>query len=129
MAKMNLVETVKGNPVISTLAALAVVTTTITGALAAFGTLDSLVMTHAEHDVDIHRLDEQHAAESQQIEDLKLWNQCDRLERRREALEERLWRVMQDEDPDAETIRDIENDLEDIERQYRALQCAEILAG
>ena len=82
MAKF--VETVKANPVVSTATAFILVMSTITGTLTATGQLDSLVTTEAE----LAEFVAANAATKEAIDDLKLWNRCDRLERRLDSLDD-----------------------------------------
>ena len=122
---MNFVQTVKDNPLVSIATGFILLMTTITGTLTATGQLDALVVTEAE--LHAHEA-EPHAAASQAIDELKNWNRCDRLERRLDALDDRLYRLTRDEASD-DAIRDVERDIEAAERQYEALGCAEVLAG
>ena len=122
---MKFVQAVKDNPIVSVLTGFILIMTTVTGTLTATGQLDALVVTEAElHD----HAAEPHAAASEAIDELKNWNRCDRLERRLDALDDRLYRLTRDE-ADADVIRDVERDIEAAERQYDALGCAEVLAG
>ena len=116
--KKNLLTTVKENPVISTLAAFALVMTTITGTLTATGQLDSLIVTEAEL---------QPVAD--QVEENKNWNQCHRLELQLERFEDRLWERQHADNPDEESIRDIEREIARLTREFNAKNCAEILDG
>ena len=116
--KKNLLDTVKANPVISTLAAFAVVMTTITGTLTATGQLDALIVTEAEL-----------APVASQVEENKAWNQCHRLELQIERYEDRLWERQHAEDPDDETIREIERQIDRLTREFNAKNCAEVLDG
>ena len=116
--KKSLLDTVKANPVISTLAAFAFVMTTVTGTLTATGQLDALVVTHAELQ-----------PVSDQVEQNKAWNQCHRLELQIERHEDRLWERQHADDPDDEAIRDIERQIDRLEREFAAKNCAEILDG
>lgn len=124
MAK-SFVEVVKANPVVSTLTAFILVMSTVTGTLTATGQLDALVVTEAEL---AEHSSTPHASASEAIDELKNWNKCDRLERRLDALDDRLYRLQRDDASD-DAIRDVERDIEATERQYDALDCARVLAA
>lgn len=123
--RKTLVDTVKANPVISTATAFILVMTTITGTLTATGQLDSLVVTETE----LAEFVAENAATKGAIDDLKLWNRCDRLERRLDQLDDLIWRLEQADDPDEDAIREAERRRQATEREYTALQCARVLAG
>ena len=118
--KKTLLETVKANPVISTLATFAFLMATVTGTLTATGQLDALIMTEAEHDADFVPL-------ASQVEENKQWNQCHRLELNIQRLEDRIWEREQAEDPDEDVIRDLREQLRRLEREFDAKDCVEVL--
>lgn len=127
---MNIVQNIKENPVISVLTGFILVMSTITGTLTATGQLDSLFLTESEFaDIFAEHESKLHPGADQAIDDLKTWNRCDRLERKIATLEDRLWRAQQTPDTDPQTIRDIERDIATTERQFEALNCAEVLIG
>ena len=119
---MKIVQSIKDNPLVSIATAFILVMTTITGTLTATGQLDRLVMTQAEHEADFVPL-------AENVEEIRNWQKCDRLERRIADLEDRKWKYEQAEDPDEDLIRDIETDIEDVQRDYDALDCARVLAA
>lgn len=118
--RKSVLATVKENPVISTLAAFALVMTTITGTLTATGQLDSLIMTEAEHNADFVPL-------AAQVEENKRWNQCHRLELNIQRIEDRIWEREQSDDPDEEVLRDLRERLRQLEREFDAKDCVEVL--
>ena len=118
-------DVVKANPLVSVATGFILIVSTITGTLTATGQLDALVVTEAE----LADFVVENAASKADIDDLKTWNRCDRLERRLDALADRLWRLEQDDDADDDAIRDVERDISTTEREYEALNCARVLAG
>lgn len=118
---MNLVQSIKGNPLISAATAFMLLAGTITGTLTATGQLDMLIMTHMEHDTDFVPL-------AENVEAIRAWQQCDRLERRMVDLEDRKWKYQQAVTVDAGLIRDVDTDIAETRRAFNALNCAEILA-
>ena len=101
---------------------------TVTALVSGVDAIDDLVMTRAEHDaaMAVHEAG-QHAATEQAINELKEWNRCDRLERRIEQLNERLWQAEHAEQIDEDLVRDIKIDIEKTKRQFNALNCARVL--
>ena len=115
------VDQLKANPIMSVLAGFILIMTTVTGTLTATGQLDDLIMTRAEHDADFIPL-------SEQVEENRAWNKCHRLELQLERLEDRLWERQHAETVDDDIIREIQRAIERAERDFEALNCAEVLA-
>ncbi len=113
---MKALQYVKDNPVVSVLSAFILLMTTVTGTLTATGQLDALVVTETE----LQPL-------ADQVEQNKLWNQCHRLELRIERYEDRLWDVQRQDSPDEDQIRELENLIDDLEDEFDAKNCTEIL--
>ncbi len=113
---MKALEYVKANPVVSTLAAFVFVVTTVTSTLTATGQLDALVVTEAEL---------QPVAD--QVEENRRWNQCHRLELQIERYEDRLWERQNADEPDEQLIRELERELDDLEDEFDAKNCTEVL--
>ncbi len=127
---MNEADAIKANPMVSTLIALGVVGGSLTAALGGFDAIDNLVVTHTElaaHEAELH------AGTQEALDKLDAWNVCDRLERRIDVLEGRLYRLRQAETANAEltaaTIRELEQDIAKLERDFEAKDCATVLAG
>lgn len=113
---------------ISTLVAVGILSGTVVGTVEGLAGLDDLVMTHAEHDLDVAALQSDIAMTADTAEELKAWNKCERLESRIDTLEDRIYRMQQDETPEAQ-IREVQQDLTGLEQQFTALRCAVTLAG
>lgn len=128
MADKDFLTTIKANPLISTLLAISFMAATVTGGIASFGQLDRLVVTHAEHE---HFLAEHqagwHEAAREAITDLQRWNRCDRLERRLERLDDRMWKIEQQEVVNRVELRNASIDTSKTKRQFDALDCARVL--
>ena len=116
-----IVDKVKANPMVSSVLAFVFVIGTISATVGSIADVDSWFISHAEFDAVVIPL-------SDQVEENRDWNRCHRLELQLERLNDRLWERQQaGADPDV--IRDIERDIERVEREYDAKNCLEILDG
>ena len=122
------------------LLAISVVASAITGGLAGIGQLDKLVMTHQEVQELMHpnvgrlvELEKSLAVLDESVAEIRVWNRCARLEERLDNLDDRKWRIENvrddDDDVDIDELRDVTRDKSKTQRQFDALQCAEVLAG
>lgn len=115
------VDKIKANPVVSALAAFVLLVGTVSATIGSVADVDSWFVTHAEFDAVVVPL-------SDQVSENKQWNQCHRLELQLDRLKDRLWERQQ-AGADPEAIRDIENDIEKVEREFATKKCPEILDG
>ena len=111
---------VRENPVVSLVSAVVLLGALITGTVQGIDTLDSLVMTEAEHFADTAPL-------KIAMEDMQSWNKCARIERKMDTLEDRVFNLKQNSGSTNE-IHNVESDHRKLERRYVALGCARILA-
>lgn len=125
---INLAEKVKESPVGSTIIALGLLAGAVTGTVRGLDVIDELVMTHAEHALDAEMFTEELAAAQEAIGDMKLWNRCDRLERRMETLQDRIFN-MEQQGVIEDQIRPVRQDYARVQAQYTSLNCAVVLAG
>ena len=119
MAKF--VDKIKANPMVSAALAFVFVVGAVSGVVGSVADVDSWFVSHAEFDEVVVPL-------SDQVEENKQWNQCHRLELQLDRLKDRLWERQQ-ANADPQAIRDIETDIEKVEREFRAKNCSEILDG
>ena len=109
---------------------VAVLGGTITAGITGFGQLDDLVMTRAEHDIDIiEHASGSHVTTAKAIDDLQAWNRCDRLERRSSELADRQWRLEQTAGTALLTLRDVGRDIEQIKQKFNDLKCSVVLSS
>jgi len=117
---MKLVEQARANPLMSVMTTFILVVATITGTLTATGQIDALIMTETEHDADFIPL-------SESVSGITAWNQCARLERKLDTLDDRIWK-MQQAGATADSIRDVERDMAKVQSEFDALDCVLVLA-
>ncbi len=118
------------NPLISLFVIAAVLGGTITAGITGLGQLDDLVMTKAEHDIDLAiHASGFHVTAAKAIENLQAWNRCDRLERRSSELADRQWRLEQTAGTAALTLRDVGQDIEQIKQKFTDLKCSVVLSS
>lgn len=129
MPRKTFTEVVKANPLVSAATGFVLIVSTISGTLTATGQLDAWVVTEAELVAVTAPLVTDLGQTKEAIDDLKIWNRCDRLERRLDQIDDLLFRLRRDEDPDEDSIREAERRRAQTQRDFDALECARVLAG
>ena len=119
------------NPMVTAAITIALLAGGVTGAIQMWGVLDKTHVTEAElliYDLKAHTFaSAQFSALETSIEDIALTSKCRWLNSEIRALKDGIY-VRRRDGADPDYINDLEGDLEDLEDDYDALGCAQLLA-
>lgn len=127
--RASVLDMVKANPIVSIALTVVLLTTTLTATVSGITDVDALVVTQAELDKSLARHSGTlHAGAQKAIDDLQRWNRCDRLERRLEGLEDRLFQIESVADTvDSRAKRELKRDSKYARQQFDAFECGVVL--